>query len=136
MLKILILIIFMIIPQLSFANDFLRSGKQLLVCEQNEILFRINWEDWDVENKSFGVRSKNQLIKFALKINREEAESIYQIDSEFETYQNGEVVGASSALFSIGPDIESDSSLHDKLIRLHYVDKEKPDADLKKICKN
>lgn len=136
MLKVLVLALIMFSSQSSLANDFLRSGKQLLVCEKEEILFRINWEDWDIENKSFGVRSKNKMIKFALKINREDAESTYQIDSEFETYQNGEVVVASSALFSIGPDIEADSSLHDKLIRLHYVDKEKPDDELKKVCKN
>ena len=82
MIKVLGLLTFIISLQTAMANDFLRSGKQLLVCEKEEILFRINWEDWDVENKSFGVRSRNKLVKFVLSIDREDRENTYKIDSD------------------------------------------------------
>ena len=135
MIKVLGLLTFIISLQTAMANDFLRSGKQLLVCEKEEILFRINWEDWDVENKSFGVRSRNKLVKFVLSIDREDRENTYKIDSEYVLYKDGEVIADSSSEISINQFI-GDGSIPDKYFQLHFVDKEKGDSEIKKVCKN
>lgn len=135
MLKVLGFFTFILFSQVTLANDFLRSGKQLLVCEKEEILFRINWEDWDIENKSFGIRSRDKYIKFILSINRDEADQTYKIDSEYITYKDGEVINESSSNMSIGPFL-GDGHMPNQQFQLHYVDKEKVDDDLKKICKN
>jgi len=134
MLKVLGLLTFIISLQTAMANDFLRSGKQLLVCEKDEILFRINWEDWDVENKSFGVRSKNKLVKFVLSIDRESRENTYKIDSEYVLYENGEVITATNGMMSINEYI-GDVGLRDSNFQLYFVDKEKVDSEIKKVCK-
>lgn len=135
MLKVLGLLTFILSLQTAMANDFLRSGKQLLVCEKEEVLFRINWEDWDVENKSFGVRSKNKLVKFVLSIDREDRENSYKIGSEYVIYKNGEVITASSSMMSIDQFI-GDGQMQDQKFQLHFVDKEKVDSEIQKICKN
>ena len=135
MLKVCCLLAIILSMHSAVANDFLRSGKQLLVCQKEEILFRINWEDWDIENRSFGVRSRDKLVKFVLSIDREDREHSYKIDSEYVTYKNGEVTAASSGIMSIGPYLE-DGHLHDQNFKFHYVDKEKSDSELKKICKS
>jgi hypothetical protein len=134
MLKVLGLLTFIIFLQTAMANDFLRSGKQLLVCEKDEILFRINWEDWDVENKSFGVRSKNKLVKFVLSIDRESRENTYKIDSEYVLYENGEVITATNGMMTINEYI-GDVGLRDSNFQLYFVDKEKVDSEIKKVCK-
>jgi hypothetical protein len=134
MVKVLTLLLLSLISQTALSNDFLLAGKQLLVCENEEILFRINWEDWQIENKSFGVRSKDRLLKIVLKIDRDEAEQVYRIDTEYEAYRKGEPVSGQNAQISIGESL-GDGTEPDQYFQLYYVDKDKSDSDVKKTCK-
>ncbi len=134
MLKVLTLLLFSLISQTALSNDFLLAGKQLLVCENEEILFRINWEDWQIENKSYGVRSKDRLLKIVLKIDRDEAEHAYKIVIEYEAYRKGEVVNAQHGDIPINESL-GDGSEPDQYFQLYYVDKAKSDSDVKKTCK-
>ena len=134
MVKVLLLPLLSFISLSALAHDFLLAGKQLLVCEKEEILFRINWEDWQVENKSFGVRSKDRLLKLVLKIDREEAEQVYMIDTEYEAYSKGEPVSGQNGQISIGQFL-GDGHETNQYFQLYYVDKDKSDSDIKKVCK-
>jgi hypothetical protein len=134
MVKVLALLLFSFISQTALSNDFLLAGKQLLVCEKEEILFRINWEDWQVENKSYGIRSKDRLLKLVLKIDRDEAEQVYRIDTEYEAYSKGEPVSGQNAQITIGQFL-GDGHETNQYFQLYYVDKDKSDSDIKKVCK-
>jgi hypothetical protein len=132
MLKVFCLLLILLLVQTAHANDFLRSGKQLLVCSNNASFVRINWEDWEVENKSFSIRTKNLLVKFSPIIDRNGAENIYRIDHTYAIYENGKSTAGGGGGFEIGP-VLSAANIPIPM-KLLYIDKEIIDSEIPKIC--
>ncbi len=139
MSKLLCLLTLLFLAQAASAHDFLRSGKQLLVCNEDNVLFRVNWEDWDIENKTFSVRTKNDhrtLVLSTLR-NPDEVEDSYNLYFDHTEYDDGGGIGGRSFNVSLGEDIEEISQgRQDEGMpyNLHYVDKKATDSQVKKIC--
>jgi hypothetical protein len=134
MFKVLGLFSILLITQVAFANDFLRSGKQLLVCVENHSFFRINWEDFEIEKRSLSSRSRNVLFKLSPQIERGEVEDMYRVDVSFQIYKDGRPDGGGGGGFKVGPDIGSDSLKFAYPMKLRYIDKELADSGIAKIC--
>lgn len=131
MLGILSLVFF---TQIASANDFLRSGKQLLVCVENHSFFRINWEDFEIEKRSLSSRSRNVLFKLLPQIERGGVEDVYRVEVSFQLYKNGKPDGGGGGGFKVGPDIGSDSLKFAYPMKLRYIDKDLADSGIAKIC--
>jgi hypothetical protein len=132
MLKVFSLLLILLLVQTAHANDFLRSGKQLLVCATDSSFVRINWEDWEVENKSFSIRSKNLLVKFSPSIDRNGVEDVYRIDHQYSIYEKGKSTEGGGGHFEIGAEL---SSAHvPRPMKLRYIDKEIVDSEIIKLC--
>lgn len=135
MLKVLSLFIILLLVQTSHANDFLRSGKQLLVCTHSESFIRINWEDWQIENRTFSLRSKNLLIKFSPVIDRDGVEDTYRIDHSYEIYSKGKSTEGGGGGFNIGPELSPHPlAAAPYPLKLRYIDKEIVDSEIPKLC--
>ena len=132
MVKFFSLLTIMLLVQTAHANDFLRSGKQLLVCSTESSFVRINWEDWEVENKSFSIRSKSLHVKFSLNVDRNGVEDIYRVEHTYAIYDKGKSTQGGGGVIEIGPELSAANVPIP--MKLLYIDKEIVDSQISKIC--
>ncbi len=133
MLKVLTFSTFILFAQAATANDFLRSGKQVLICH-NETHFRVNWEDFEVEGKSYSVRTRNFLTSYFPEIIRDGVEDSYKITEKEVEYIKGKARPINSGSFSLGPTLTYGSTKPHR-VSYHYIDKDLVEAEISKFCK-
>ena len=133
MLKVLPLLTFILFAQAAYANDFLRSGKQVLICH-DETHFRVNWEDFELEGKSYSVRTRNFLTSYFPEIIRDGIDDSYTITEKEVEYIKGKARPMSSGRFSLGPTLTYGSTKPHR-VSYHYIDKDLVDSEIQKVCK-
>jgi hypothetical protein len=133
MVKVLPLLTFILFAQAAYANDFLRSGKQVLICH-DETHFRVNWEDFELEGKSYSVRTRNFLTSYFPEIIRDGVDDSYTITEKEVEYIKGKARPMSSGSFSLGPTLTYGSTKPHR-VSYHYIDKDLVDSEIQKVCK-